>query len=369
MNNLESKEISNNDKNTQISEKVSSILENVDISTNTDQSQSQSIYSSDFMTNKLKHYSYKEFMNLEFPPNTWLVKDLIPKDGITCISGQPKVGKSIVALNLAISLVTNQKWLEYFEVEQSSVLYISKDEPATLTQQRLKEMMQNNGIEDLPLTFITEKDLLLENNSYVNYLIKIIKEKKVSVLIIDSFRRIFTGDENSSQVISSIQNKLRAFSDLGVTIIFIHHHGKEGFFFKVSNDKLRGSSDILAMLDSHLLLDKPSENQLRITNGALRMAQNTAPFLIEMDGLKLKFIEFTAKEKGKKDLAQEDILNLLKNDLAKKLSQTEIIEKLVKKGNYAKTTIKNALRILEETKQVTVETDGKKKNYKQLVSN
>lgn len=43
--------------------------------------------------------SIKEILSLEFPPQEWLVEDLLPL-GITILAGPPKIGKSYFVLDL-----------------------------------------------------------------------------------------------------------------------------------------------------------------------------------------------------------------------------------------------------------------------------
>jgi len=46
-----------------------------------------------------------ELMKLEFPPPQWLVEGLLP-EGLTVLSGAPKVGKSWLSLQIALSVTT-----------------------------------------------------------------------------------------------------------------------------------------------------------------------------------------------------------------------------------------------------------------------
>lgn len=64
-------------------------------------------------------------------PNTalsWLVKDVALRGGIGWISGYPKMGKSFLALDLAISVATRTPFLNHFDVlEGGDVLYVVKE--------------------------------------------------------------------------------------------------------------------------------------------------------------------------------------------------------------------------------------------------
>ena len=333
---------------------------------------SQTIYISDKPTDyTLKEYSYSEFINIEFPPHSWLIDHLIPIGGITCISGRPKVGKSLFSLFLAVCLARGKKLFNQFQTLQSNVLYISKDEPASLTQSRLKKMTSETT-DNFPITFLTEGLLSIEINEHMQQLKKIIDKNKCSVVVIDSFRRIFKGDENSSQVINDVQKQLRQLLDLGITVIFIHHHGKEGFFKRSGGDKLRGSSDILAMLDSLIFVESAGEEKLKITQDVLRSDKPINPFVLQLNTLdpnkiELNFDVYIEPSEQKQEIACHDILNLLSED-NKQYNQSDLIKILSTKGIYGKTTIKTALKELEESRRVGVSIKGNQKIYSQFIA-
>ena len=163
----------------------------------------------------------------------------------------------------------------------------------------------------------------------------------------DSFRRIFKGEENSSQVINEVQDKLKKLTDV-TTVIFIHHHGKEGFFKRQAGDKLRGSSDILAMLDCLLIIEEKDNETLKITQTALRQDKSIKPFLVGFINSGFEFREYTEEDKEKLELAREAILVLLADDSK---TTTDINNELIPAG-HAQTTIKYALKELLEAKKI-----------------
>ncbi|OGE18143.1 hypothetical protein A2769_02760 [Candidatus Daviesbacteria bacterium RIFCSPHIGHO2_01_FULL_37_27] len=344
--------------------------ENTDAESNSDnestKSASQSIYRNDLLTNdnqSLEIISLQELKNKDFPPEKWIVDHLVPENGITCISGKPKAGKSYWALYLAVCIALGVKFMEKFETQQGTVLFITKEDPQRLLKERAGLL---TSIEETPIHFCSDTRLFLDTDKYIEEIKKIIKEKKVRVVIIDSLRRIFKGEENSSQVISEVQNRFKVLLEsCGVTIIFIHHHGKDTFFKKEGGDKLRGSSDILAMIDSLLILERKDEHTLKITPAALRTDKPVKPFLVKFPDFEkgeheFKFLDFIEEEVEKLDKAKDDILNLLQQG---SFNQTEIIQQLTSTGSYGPTTVKNGLKELSETKKIDFINQGNKKLY------
>lgn len=321
-----------------------------------------SIYNNDFLTNDLKVTSFSELLTKEFPANRWLVNKLIPFNGISCISGKPKVGKSILTLHLAICIASGIKFLDEFESEQGGVLLISKEDPEWLIQERIKALTSQT---DLPIKFLTDPQLFLDSDKYINQIISIVEQNNLKVIIIDSFRRIFKGDENSSQVVAEVHNIFKTLLEKEITLIFIHHHGKEGFFKRDAGDQLRGSSDILAMLDSLLMVERKDIERLKITQPVLRAAKPIEPLLVQFPDLDsgnsiFKFLGYIEEDKEKIELAKEDVLALLQQG---KYNQSTIIKNLSTNDKHKATTIKNAIKELYQSKRINCTTEGKEKIY------
>lgn len=331
-----------------------------------DKSTSRSIYTTDSSTNgpAINLLSYKDLKNKVFPEARWVVEGLVPSNGITCISGEPKTGKSFITLDLIISIATGAKFLGQFNTEQKNVLLISKEDGEMLLQDRCKLL---DSEADRPIFFCTDQSLFLDNDTYTKLLIDKIEEEKIGVVVIDSFRRILKGDENSSQVVSEVHNRLKVILEHGVSIIFIHHHGKEGLIKRRFAQKLRGSSDILAMLDSLLIAERKDVETLKITQEVVRVAKPTNPFIIrfptfEGEDTKFEFKGFIEEEKEKKEEAKEAVLNFLDTD--SRSDQKTIIESIRSEDkNLSATTIKETLKFLTDSKEITSWKEGRSRFY------
>ena len=150
----------------------------------------------------------------------------------------------------------------------------------------------------------------------------------------------------------------------GVSILFTHHHRKPGV--QQSRDaghSLRGSSDILASLDSHLMVDPNKEGtKLRITQNKMRVAEKLEPFeitIVKSDGrLQFEYDDVVDTE-HKKDNAKADILEILEHG---PLSTQQIKEEL--NGRVGVNSIGDALKELVVEQRLGVKVGQKnKKTY------
>lgn len=105
-------------------------------STNGNGHQSQSVI--DATLNRI--VTAQTILETEYPEPKWAVKGVIP-EGTTFIAGPPKLGKSIFALNIAVSVSEGGKALSYFDVEQGAVLYLALEDGERRIKKRLEKLV------------------------------------------------------------------------------------------------------------------------------------------------------------------------------------------------------------------------------------
>jgi hypothetical protein len=93
---------------------------------------------------------------MEFPPVSYVVQGIIP-EGLTILAGRPKIGKSWMALDLAIGISADQKVLGNVLVEPGDVLYLAlEDNPRRLRRRITKLISFFGGEWPERLTLATE---------------------------------------------------------------------------------------------------------------------------------------------------------------------------------------------------------------------
>ncbi|MEV5510467.1 AAA family ATPase [Streptomyces orinoci] len=76
----------------------------------------------------------------EFPEPRWAVPDLIP-EGLTVLTGAPKVGKSWICLGLGLAVATGGKALDAIPVQQGEALYLALEDTPRRMQSRLHRVL------------------------------------------------------------------------------------------------------------------------------------------------------------------------------------------------------------------------------------
>ena len=193
-------------------------------------------------------------LNEPEPKQERLVADIIQKAARGLVIGEPGVGKTFFVICLAIAILTRRAFLEFFEVHHSGPCLLIEEESSRLNLARrfhaLKKGMGFESDELSQLYFLVRSFMKITDPTAEKELIQFIREKKIVLVIFDSFRRFHDRKENSSE---ELQPVLDAFAriqhETGSAIILIHHLNKDSQSKRNIFERARGSSDLWAWRD------------------------------------------------------------------------------------------------------------------------
>ena len=173
----------------------------------------------------------------------WYYKDLIAKDTILLITGNPKSGKSTFCMTLLDAITSNKPFFDLPFIAKTipKVLYINYEMSDSDLRMRVKpldlkniSLIRNGNLCDLSVPEHLEK-LRTICNDY-------------DIIAFDTLSRCGSFDENSSTSMGNLMKFFISLRDQKKCIILVHHNSKTG--------KTRGSSVIDAQVDSKLCLAK-----------------------------------------------------------------------------------------------------------------
>ena len=161
-----------------------------------------------------------------------LVDNMIKSPGLYCLLAKAKVGKSLLALQLADALSNNKQFLEN-NVIPYPVLYVSTEVSSNQLVDRINKM--NITFNDKNFFFV-ERELNSSNINLMDLEIDIqdfARNKNGKLIILDMLYGINLGvayDINSYQDMGQkALPKLRSLCDkYDLTILFVHHLNKQG---------------------------------------------------------------------------------------------------------------------------------------------
>ncbi|KKO19810.1 MAG: AAA family ATPase [Candidatus Brocadia sp.] len=172
-------------------------------------------------------------------PISWAVKGLIPQQAITLLSARGGMGKTILSIGMGDAVSKGTPFLG-LETTRMQVVYIDFENSLPTLVERVKRIDASNVLFWHPTNEI--KPPRLDSREYELYK----KLPEGSLLIFDTLRASQSRDENDSQHMAMIMQRLKELRDCGFTILILHHTVK-------SNDKqYKGSTAIFDLAD-HVL--------------------------------------------------------------------------------------------------------------------
>lgn len=239
-----------------------------------------------------------------FKPSRALVEGIIPK-GLTVLAGSPKIGKSWMALDLAIAVASGDSFLGR-PVEQAGVFYLCLED----TEQRIQKRMYELADEAPPgLYFSTSVDRI--GNGFTQGVVEMIRDHpEIELVIVDTLQKVRKSDDGSG---SGSYGKdyeelaaLKRIADVNDRSILVIHHLRK---LKDKSDpfnEISGSTAISGASDTNMVLKKPdgsSTAELYIRGRDVEERK----FILEYEHPRWKVIQ----EFGATEVRREQIPNVI----------------------------------------------------------
>ncbi len=212
---------------------------------------------------------YRYFERLKKNKN-YIVQDIIQPGTLVMIYSPPAQFKSLIILQLCLSVATGKPFLG-FKTKKCAILISDQENSEQIIRERLIELRKGLKIrkKDFPLFYLNRGIVDLFNKQYMEELKRIIIEKDIKLLVLDTLHRHANYDENSANDINELYMKIFSplIEELGVAIVFLHHTDKKGKGY-------RGSVDLLGMTDMvYKIMRHGKSNRFSIVNEKNRMGE------------------------------------------------------------------------------------------------
>ena len=210
--------------------------------------------------------SVSEYLALPRSPQTWLVEPLLPLGGQLLLYGDPKVGKSFAALQLAASIAKGEDWLGFRVPTRSRVLYIQLDTPRSLWAARIEglhtflQLLQaphTTSSTTLPIAdlWLADRETLdcwpfdILEPEHEGLLAQVVGPLNPQVVILDTLREAHSGDENDSTAMQNVIAHLTAAVKPAALILVAHSRKANPEFGPSLMNDNRGSNYIVGKMD------------------------------------------------------------------------------------------------------------------------
>jgi hypothetical protein len=201
-------------------------------------------------------------------PHRWLVTALWSEQAVGIIGGEPKCGKSFLALDLAVAVAAGTPCLRRFAVPHPGrVLLYPAEDALHIVRRRLDGICAAAGLrlDQLDIQVITAPSLRLDLDADCNRLEETVARLKPRLLVLDPFVRLHRIDENASGEVAPLLAFLRDLQRRHAIAVVLVHHARKAAAAVRAGQALRGSSEFHAWGDSNLYLRRDGDERIILT--------------------------------------------------------------------------------------------------------
>ena len=212
---------------------------------------------------KLEPINGIDFVRKDLPPTEYIV-DIILAKGLVILSAKSKLGKSWLALDLALCVASGCDFLG-FNTTQGKVLYIDLENTPSLAQGRMRTLL--NG-KDAPEDFEILNDFSTMNDYFEEDLRELLTKKKYSLVIVDVLQKVKKqkklGQSDYEADYETMTTLKEIADEFNIALILVHHNRK------MTNDtdpfeNLLGSTALMGASDEVIVLHKKDRKDKEAT--------------------------------------------------------------------------------------------------------
>jgi len=224
--------------------------------------------------------SYSDLMGSITSDPGWLVEGFWTRESHGIVAGEPKAFKSIMTLDLAISVASGRPFLNHFPVYHSgSVLIVQNENSDWIMKDRVGKIITHKGLTGdlelegrrlkghfaptLPIHFINQQGFQFRDPVHCQVVEKAIQEIEPLLVIFDPLYLMFDGDLNTSKDLSpALTWLLNIKQEYNTAVVLVHHWNKGGL--KASprgGQRMLGSTTLHGWVESAWYMKVQGSNQ------------------------------------------------------------------------------------------------------------
>lgn len=204
-----------------------------------------------------------EFLKRDIPKRQTLIEPILGLQEMTMIHGRPKIGKSLLTLQLARCLVTGEDWLGFktHKIDRP-ILIIQVEIAAALMQDRVRHVFGDIAESNRIIIPFETRNIHFDKKAGRERVLSLIEDHEPGFVIADPYLKLFSDEE------SALKNP-RPFFDFwqdqievhNLSLLFVHHDAKiqEG---KFGGQKALGTTSINAFTDGNWSIDRVLDAEL-----------------------------------------------------------------------------------------------------------
>ncbi|GEP06033.1 hypothetical protein MOX02_40710 [Methylobacterium oxalidis] len=237
-------------------------------------------------------------------PPRYLVKHMLPAEGVAMLGGQSGAGKTFTAIDLAVSLATGEPFFGRRIGEQVGTLILAAEGAGTIATRIEAARTARAGVKRLPIAWMGAVPNLADAEEVralqpkLREVDKRMREAfgvRLGLIIIDTMAAAFAlKDENDAAEAQQALRHMRMLGDpIGALVLPVHHYGKTEETGLRGSSAYRGGADaVLSVLaDRNQVTGEVSERSLNLAKSRYGEEGPIAAF-------SLRFIELGIDDDG-----------------------------------------------------------------------
>lgn len=224
-----------------------------------------------------------DFLLANIPEPKVIIDGLLHEGEKIVIGGGSKSYKTWALIDLALSVSCGLPWWGRI-TNSGSVLFINFEIQPFFFQKRLWEVIngKNANLDKGNLSVWNLRGHAADLSQLVPRLIRVLKDRKFSLIIIDPIYKCLGGrDENSAGDMNDLMNEIENFSiQTKASVVFGHHFSKGNQSAKASIDRISGSGVLSRDPDTVLTMTHHEEDNCFSVESRIRNFPWCEPFVV-----------------------------------------------------------------------------------------
>lgn len=285
-------------------------------------------------------------------PVSWLVPKYIPAKGVTILSGSPGSGKSFVTEELISAALNQRKLFGSIDINGNGrpIVLVDQENDHSTLYERLEKL---GGIPAKKLlVFSFDGNFDMQDEDLTDALQHKILDLNPSIVIFDTLRRTYSGDENNSELMNRIyKNVLKPIGNRTCCLLVAHTRKSGGLKVAVDEiSEIRGTGDIAGLASAVFMLRKNATGSISIRPLKMRPSKLPEPLTVSVTETSGKLIfstlENPAEELSTAETIADSLFEWLKNNI-KTMAEVRSKDMLSAMHRYAERNTYSAIRLLK----------------------
>jgi len=274
---------------------------------------------------------------------------LLPAQGILFLGGEPKLGKSLLVANLALSLAAGVDRLGFQIPSARRVLICQFELPLPQFVSRLTLMRGTLGPAADDHLFVDTRSAghLLSTAQGLNHFLTAAHAAAAEVIVLDPLYSTHDQDENDTRAMAALCQSLLRLRDATRAALIVVHHVRKSINRHEIGSAFRGSSALHAVGDSYVLATRPSPQlpilELRFQ---FRYAPPQQPRMLELNPQTLWFSCVSGPTQAKKNPGRKVEIRDVSQALAQRsgpLRYNQLRQEIMQRTQCSKRTAQLAI--------------------------